>query len=311
MIKFLKKILYSLPFGMKAGNDEIMTSKASSNSDNVGVHQVIENENLGEKLLKNEVTQEVEELRYRTYQVEKESEDWEYIGEGIVVKKNKDANQYIKFTQDNDVICEDVLDGLKQVGKYGNVEKYRVKIHNDDFTRFRLEQFIKSVDVDLGGDDLNVKLHFSKYSDKLAPKTRIFINELKNIFDGKIDMFKHEFNNIKNLSFTTYKAVNENNYITYNFYNLTFFQIEENKHEYLMTYYVDYYTRDNIIEKYKSDSMKKKYDNKEKKTLTLDFNKQNRKRYCSRCGREISVYDGDITEHDFGVALCQKCLENY
>ena len=64
MIKKIKRyfynFLYSLPFGMKAADDEIFTQKISSNSDNIGIHQVIQQNSLAKDLRKGEVTQQVE-----------------------------------------------------------------------------------------------------------------------------------------------------------------------------------------------------------------------------------------------------------
>ena len=83
MIKTLKRkfynILYSLPFGLKGAEDEMLSQKSSLNTDNVGVHQVINENRLSKDLLKGEVTQQVEELRYRDYKVSKESKKYKFI----------------------------------------------------------------------------------------------------------------------------------------------------------------------------------------------------------------------------------------
>ena len=50
MIKKIKRcfynFLYSLPFGLKAAEDEMLSQKSSLNSDNVGIHQVIQDNKL-------------------------------------------------------------------------------------------------------------------------------------------------------------------------------------------------------------------------------------------------------------------------
>lgn len=278
MLKILKKIFYSLPFGLKGAEDEIMLSKASSLSDDTTIQQKQENLTMSQALRQGEVTQEVEELRYKTYTVERESENISYIGEGVVIKKNKKKNRRIRFSQINDLICEDVNSGLLQADtKNVNSEKYRISINYTEFVRFKVEEFIKTIDVNIK-DEIIFKLHFTKYADEYMPRTRPFINELNKIVEKQDDYYFMSHNEIismmKSLSFITYKASDEENYVRYTFYDPMFDSIEENEHEYVITYNCDFYTRDDLTSKYFSESMDRKYKDKEKKILTIDFSKK-------------------------------------
>ena len=99
----LLNILYSLPFGLKGADSEIFgTSKKTS--DGTTISQEVSDERVGKHLLKGEVTQPVEELRYRTYKVSNESKNYNVVGNGVAVKneeKKKKSKTRIRFSQEN------------------------------------------------------------------------------------------------------------------------------------------------------------------------------------------------------------------
>ena len=66
--KFLLNIWYGLPFGLKAASEEIM-SGGEVEQNGSSINQEATDNRVAKHLLKAEVTQEVEELRYRTYKV--------------------------------------------------------------------------------------------------------------------------------------------------------------------------------------------------------------------------------------------------
>ena len=107
---FLKKIFYSLPFAMKGG-EKILTSTNDNSSNNVGVVEVIQENRLSKDLLKGEVTQAVEELRYRDYKVYGESKKYQYLGDGIAIKtKNQtDDNKNKFFIVENKVKLQSIV----------------------------------------------------------------------------------------------------------------------------------------------------------------------------------------------------------
>ena len=62
---------------------------ATSNKDGsngIVMEDKIEQNSLLNSLLRGEVTQEVEELRYETYKAEEESNNYKYIGNGVAMK---------------------------------------------------------------------------------------------------------------------------------------------------------------------------------------------------------------------------------
>ena len=167
--KYFLNLWYGLPFGMKAADTEIMGNK-SVDDNGVTIQQEVSDQRVAKHLLKGEVTQEVEELRYRTYKVANESENYKYLGNGVAVKEEKEERpidrKRHRFTQDNENICQSVLDSLKQVGNYG-VEKYRFEIDYDAFVRFKVEKFATKVDVNINDETglIETTLHFNMEPD--------------------------------------------------------------------------------------------------------------------------------------------------
>lgn len=312
-------IWYGLPFGLKAADTEIMGNKAID-SNGVTISQEVSDERVAKHLIKGEVTQEVEELRYRTYKVDNESKNFKYLGNGVAVKENvnteKTEKTKFKFSQENENICETVLGTLKQVGNYGT-ERYRFEIDYNSFVRFKVEKFATKIDVDIDEKigKVETTLHFNTEPNPYDASSMPFINELKKLFDVKNEYqaSKNEIaSSIINISFTTYKAYNEDDFVNYSFINgAKFKSFIQDGYEYLLTFEWNEYLRLplDLESKYYSKSMAEKYERKEKKNVDISVVQNERKRYCSVCGREMSVYDADIQEADGHEPICTECLQ--
>lgn len=316
--KYLLNLWYGLPFGLKAAGDEIMGGNGTSGND-TNISQEVNDQRVGRHLLKGEVTQEVEELRYRTYRVENESKNYSYLGNGIAIKEDRlkqTSKTKFKFTQDNENICETVLQSLKQVGNYGT-EKYRFEIDYNSFVRFKVEKFATKIDVDINEETgkIETTLHFSTEPNPYDASSMPFINELKKLFDVKTEYqaSKNEIaSSIMNISFTTYKAYNEEDFVNYSFINgAKFKSFKQEGYDYLLTFEWNEYLRLplDLESKYYSKSMAEKYEKKERKDVDVSMVQSERKRYCSVCGKEMSVYDADIQEADGHEIICTECMQ--
>ena len=316
MIKEIKRkfynFLYSLPFGMKGADEEIFGQKDSSSSDNVGVHQVINENRLSKDLLKGEVTQQVEELRYRNYKVVRESENYKYLGDGVAIKKEEkkfDINNF-HLIQENKQICNSISDEMKRVDtKEYSIDEYTLNIVYDSIPRFKLEKYCRYFEVNVDNDVCEVVLRFINATNKDDISSYGFINELKRIFEHFTR--ENDYNSLKMLDFVTYKCLGDYDLVRYSFQDLTLVEMSlssDNK-EYILRYRVKYFKREDLTDKFYSKSMDEKYKNNEKKEITLDLSNSERVRYCCQCGKQMSVYDGDITEDTYGYPLCKECLE--
>lgn len=321
--KFFLNLWYGLPFGLKAAGDEIM---GAGEADQTGteIQQQVSDQRVAKHLLKGEVTQEVEELRYRNYKVAGEADNFEYLGNGVAVKKEngKKAAQKdkYKFSQENGLMVSTVLEELNRVNDYG-VEKYRLEINYNSLTRFKIEQFVTLIDVNIdvrketNPTIIETTLHFEKQPDPYNPKARPFLNELVKLRDVKTQ-YQIERNemasSIDNMNFVTYKATNELDFTNYAFVEgAKFKSLEETEHEYLVTYEWPGYVRIplDLEGKYYSKSMDEKYRNNERKEVAPEMVNVERKAYCSVCGAEMSVYDADIQRADGREPVCKNCLE--
>ena len=321
--KILLNIWYGLPFGLKAADSEIMGNNSAGETDTT-IQQEVSDQRVAKHLLKGEVTQEVEELRYRTYKVAGEAENYEYLGNGVAVKKEEgkkaaESNRY-KFSQENGLMVSTVLDELNRLNDYG-VEKYRLEIKYNSLVRFKMEQFVKLIDVNIDTRDnvnpgiIETTFHFEKQPNPYDAKSMPFINELKKLMDVKTQ-YQIERNemlsSIDNISFITYKADGELDFTNYCFVDgAKFEKFEETEHEYLLTFSWGGYVRlpIDLEGKYYSKSMDEKYQKKERKDVAPEMINSERKAYCSACGKEMSVYDADIMSSNGEQVICKECLE--
>ena len=130
MIKFFKKIFSYLFFGLKSAENDMFSQKDGSESENNSISVIQESRNVYKDIKKGEVTQEVEELRHSTYNVYRESNNYQYLGDGVATKKEKkeNGNEY-HFTLHNNLVCDGVLDSFNKLetNDFG-VDKYTLTI---------------------------------------------------------------------------------------------------------------------------------------------------------------------------------------
>ena len=311
--RLIKNFMYSLPFGLKGADTEIMGAD-SSGEDGTTIRQDVSDERVAKHLLKGEVTKEVEELRYRTYKVSDEASKYEYVGGSVAIKsddasKPKDKRRH-RFHQDNVVLVEGVLSTMKQVGRYG-VDKYRLEISYGFTPRFRLERLASGVDVVVDEDSgvIETTLRFPMEPNPYDKTSKPFINELKRL---ETDPRSEVAVSIETLSFCTYKASGEDDFVNYSFLgNPRFKGVMYENYEAFVTYTWDSYIRMpvDLEAKYYSASMAEKYERKERKDVAPTMVSEDRHAYCSLCGKEMSVYDADIQRADGGRPICKECLE--
>lgn len=328
--KWAYKILYALPFGMKAADNEIMGSQ-SIGDEGQSIHQEVSDERVAKHLLKGEISQSVKELRYRTYKVDDEAKNYEYLGGGTAIKKETKPvdTKRIHFSQECKLIASDVLEELKRVGTYGT-ETYTLQISYDNpLVKFKLEQFANQIDVDINEEtkEVTTTLHFSNIPDGYEKKSAPFINELKRLLaiynnaqlmnDKHMadEVYKHNeiASSMISLNFTTYKATNdEPDLKVYSFISPSLTKVEESNAEIRLTFTWETYDINDLKAKFFDEKMAKKYETNEAKNTAIDISGgQVRVAHCDVCGKEINTYDADVTKYTYGKAMCKDCLQNY
>lgn len=306
---FFTKLFYGLGFGMKNAENEMFISKNSSNFESSYVQQIKE-QNVGKDLLKGEVTQEVEDLRYSTYKVYKESNNYEYLGDGIAIKKDVkkiDINN-LSFVQKNKLFCQSVLETLDDVDE--EKDKFTLVIVYNTTSRFRLERFIEYVFVNIINGVATITFKFARHYDIKTPMTRMFYNELEKLVNN--ERHNEIFNdNLKSLCFTTYKAQGENDFVMYVFDYLQPLKYEVFDSYINVSYQTQVFNREDLTSKYFSQNQQEKYDMHSVKNTKMGIWEKHNDYKCSECGEIMNKYDYQITLNDFGKSLCVKCLEKY
>ena len=331
IIKTIKSLFYALPFGLKGADSEIMGNGDSTGSNDVSIKQQVQDKRVAKHLLKGEVTQEVEELRYRTYKIDRETDKYDYVGNGIAVKNNEStkSNDVIKFSQPNKLICSDVLGELKRVNNYG-VEKYTISIDYNSPVKIKLEPFITLVDVYIKSGELPVTtLHFSDSMNPTEFKSKPFVMSLSKLHEefNNNDTYAISRNEYATalfcMSFTTFNATDkEPNVVNYSFTMPDLIAVHHDEGEYLLKYQWKLYSRTDLTEKFFNAELEEKYKNKEKKKVeaeqisieeaTNDWWKNNKDKTikCHKCGREIIPYkEGFIVEEKNGEPICLECYK--
>lgn len=91
----INNVLFTLAQGMKDADNIILSQTGDSDADKIGIHQTVEEQRISKDLLKGEITQPVKEMRHRIYNVSKEANDYEYLGNGVAVKKREFKKLFI------------------------------------------------------------------------------------------------------------------------------------------------------------------------------------------------------------------------
>ena len=311
--QYFKKLGYMLAFAMKGGDIAVSTQDETEVGTSIVEQQ--ETSNLGEALMKGEVTQEVKEMRYKDYAVSKESKNYTYLGGGVAIKKNTPPRnmKHYKFCQGNTLICENVGHELNRLDSYGE-ERYNFEIVYSDVTTIRLEAYASYGEFEINDNHIKVSLVFDKnIKTNIDPITKILLRRLKEISQYKT---VYEFSrndlctNVSMLTFTTFKATNEDDYVRYVISGMTFDSCTELDDAFIMTYSSDSFSRVDLTAKYYNKEMVDKYNAKERKhnSITLFEQAKQEPCYCDECGREIYPYDAHITKYNFGRQLCENCI---
>lgn len=320
------KVAYALSFGMRGADIELMGSARNGAGEGSSISHEVDEERLSHGLLKGEVNQEVEDLRYRTYKVSSESEKYDYIGNGIAVKNDEkvscnDTKPVFSFSQSNMLDYGNVAEGVSMADRNN---RFIFEIGYKEPVRFRIERYITQVDctVDKVCWKASTTLHFWKEGTPDDPTSKPFVNELSKIATAASSGGLSEgfikrseiLSMIDTLSFSTYKAKGEDDYVIYNFLGGgKFVKFEDNTEngEYLITFEWSMFSRVPVdfSEKYYSENIARKYETKAPKDTPLNLTEYKKVYRCAVCGKEIKD-DRYCYIQDLGM-VCQDCMDNF
>ena len=257
-------------------------------------------------MLKGEITQEVEELRYRTYKVDKESKTFEYFAPTLAMKRDKQDTKFLKYddrdglelitVQPNDFLVETVSETLEQVGGRGKRTQYRIKIKRNFTPRYKIEEYITRLDVKkLDDKHVILDMYVSKYPNDKDFKSKGFVREVEKIRDEKI---KSDILDYEEVSFLTNHAYKMDDMVKFVFKSIFFREVVEFDGHYILRFKAS--IQQDIIDLtniFYSKTMDEKYKNKEKKEVVLNFNDYLVKNVykCDECGKEV-VLDKEMID---------------
>ena len=313
-------------YGMKNTNDTVFTQVGIDNAVGTTIQQQVTENRVSKDLLKGEVTQQVEELRYRTYRVDRESKKFEYFSPTKAIRFDKQDSKHVKYDnsdglelitiQPNHPLVENVFDATKDIDftnaeltdEQGNVSinvgdfsvrnEYKIKIERDFAPRFRLEAYTTRLVVKKLDDNDNVILDFyvSKYPQERDMKSIYFVNEAEKIMNGyrQSDVIRMD-----RVAFVTSHAYGLDDMIDFRFDHVYFKDILEYDGHYVFKFKAHAYVNGkDLTDEYYSDSMAEKYENNERKEVVLDaFNGGNEHKtfICADCGKEVE-YDTEAID---------------
>lgn len=278
-LKFNCVILFNSLFrGMKSADDKTLGVMKEGRAADNAIEEQIQEQGVLNDLLRGEVTQEVIELRDSNYRVYKHANDYDYLGNGNVVKKVKNMlvddlkiynpEEYkVVVIQDNKLVVKGVveaaeahnLDSDGDVAKDDTDERFTIKIERDVFPRFLLEKYVKKVVVrDSEDNNVKIDLYCSSYARQFNPTDSLFINEMMNIYGKKTRNL--DTVDIMSLEFIADKAYNADDITLFRFESIVY----EGMHMYDKDFVITYSAYPvcnglDLTEKYKTKEMDEKY----------------------------------------------------
>ena len=290
--RYIQIFWHSIFFGMK-GIDNLLTS--NQKPQNGSVIEVSDDDGGGvfKDMLEQKVTQEVEELRYASYEVAKESKKYRYIGNGEVKKKttsqlsekhgliDESDNLPVILIQDNALICDDVLTTLNEVNEKNSKKiyhDYNIKIKRNILPRFRIESYVKKIVLKQADGNYVLDLYCSKYPSQFSErKDRSFLSELKRIQNKSVR--NSDILDFQEISFISTNAWGVDDWNRFSFIDFELYDIIEFDGNFIIRLGCQSNIfMENLLDKIYSESAEKKYKTKAiRENAIIDFNTYNKK----------------------------------
>lgn len=328
IVSILNRLKIGLALGMKSADEQLMHNDNVADDINSGIHQQQSDHRVAHHLLKGEVTQEVQELTWRTIMVERESKNHEYYSPYKTVKKqNKSDSRKLKIyneeayqiltLQENKAIGDNVIQALQKVDasnistnengevvqNIGRLEKnhnYTLKLErNGTFTpRYYIEEYTKKLVCLVVNENKNnyiLDFYVTKYPNDREWKSKGFVREVEYIKSGR----RSDITDIKALEFITSHAYNFNDGVTFKFNKLQFKNVIEYDGDYILRFSAEVVINGkDFFDEDQCESMKKKYEENAPKETAINVNpydlKDIRVYRCSICGKEVFYNQRDI-----------------
>ena len=318
LINSIKSKLRSLKaiVGSLAGGENAIKGDPFSNDGNVSIQKEVESNRLGEHLVNGEITQEVVELRYSTYEVSEESKNYKYIGDGQAIKQLSKATSVegnISFYQENRFNTETVLDGMMQAETNNRKRgSYTLNVTYSSIPRFRVESNVKSFKFVANKSGNRIELYIDTLANGAEASSKPFINEMEKLVANhdKHAIERSDIGLIESITFVTNNANGEKDLMSYILCGLSFSSLVKEPEKYILTISVDNFTRSNLTDKFYSKEMAEKYAQKApKKQNPVTIKDIYGVEKCPLCGEPMQKLDAYVIKEEIGERMCHKCYE--
>ena len=275
-----------------------LNQKSDELEGGVNKFQKIGQGTLMDNLIKGEVTQEVEDLRWRNYKVLKNSEGLtaDINGDEIKVKKREkysamlrkvkidDFDSYpLEISFDNNKITlstYDVIDKsvfsvetldknslgvIKKSDHDSNTKRSKpLKVFREDLHRFKIEDYTNKLNIrDIDGKNKLIEFYVSEYPDKYNKKTNLFISQIKK---AKNNPRLCDFLGINEIEFIGDKTPGARDLHKYKYKINVFDKIIKYDGHYVIKFKSEVMVNgEYLLEKFRSDGLDERYVNKERK----------------------------------------------
>lgn len=333
-IRRLFRHLASLFFnGMKVSEETAFRAPDIGNtSQPPAIVKEVHQNRVAKDLLAGKETQQVRELRYRTYAVDRETKKYEYYSPFLSKKRtspkelpdifDKSDGLGVIVIQENMPIFENVSDGLRQIGKRGERQKYWLNIDRGGkfIPRYRLEEYTLRLVVkepkNGNGSVAILEFYVSKYPNEEDLKSKGFVREIEHMMED--NAIRGDIVTMDGVSFITSNAFGADDMVEFRFKNPYPLSIREYKGNYVLCFKAGVVVNGHdIVEDYYERSIAEKYANKEpRQSAGSSFGEEIKSYTCEMCGKTLSGYDDvaekydmQITKETIGKMLCKDCLE--
>lgn len=255
---------------------------------------------LADSLLHGEITQEVKNLRWRTYKILKKSKGISILKNNIdehgnvyyetkkindkKILKNIKLDNYdnypLEMVINNDEITLSRNEIIEQVNTFlaDNDDNKKIKsqefftINKGDkpiniirnfYTRFNIENYTKKINVRTISDDKKLlEFYISKYDNEYNKTNNLFIKEVKKLFNNK----KVNFIEIEEINFISNNTIGSDDFLYYEYKIDSFDKVIEFDGYYVIKFIVDVIKNgEDILSDYIEVELEKKYKTKEPK----------------------------------------------
>lgn len=291
-----KAAMLSLSFSNVEKNAFGQNGQALSNETNQ-----VQRHNQGDvmdDLINGRVTQEVQDLRWRTYKVMMAAENYAFDPKALENYKTDatDENAKLEIVLDNTTEYNSVTEMMDlerlnletkakishriieneetALASHGSIDAMdyfafvkpdkRINVYRDSYLKFNIEQYTKFLHIK-SFEDKKCLLEFyvSKYPIQEDRKTFMFIKEVQKLI---LNPLASNITNINGVEFITQNCLGKPDHLKFKYENLIFHKVVEFNGFYVIKFKADEtISGENTFEKYKENILENKYENKERR----------------------------------------------